>query len=467
MYKNSKAFTIVELLVVIVVIGILAAISIVAYNGVQQKAFDNAVLSDLDGVESEISRYASKNSGVYGSAVNWYSGDGLNANIQFTPTKGNVIDVVASFNDYCVRIYNSSAATYKTITTSAKRGSSPTACSNLSPSSQALANVPIVENGGVVTTLAGSTDGYADGTGSAARFSTRTNVAVDGNGAVYVADYYNNRIRKVSSAGEVTTLAGSTAGYADGTGVAAKFNTPCGIAIDSNGMVYVGDGAAGNSSRIRKITPAGEVTTLAGGAAGYADSTGSAAKFGTLCSLVVGSGGMIYAADGEHNSIRKITPAGEVTTLAGHNGYGYADGTGSAVKFATPNGVAVDGSGTVYVADSNNHKIRKITPAGEVTTLAGSTAGYADGTGSAAQFNFPLRVASSLNGTIYVSDHENYRIRKITPTGEVTTLAGSTAGYADGTGSAAQFNTTWGVAVDNFGTVYVGDSNNSRIRKIQ
>ena len=266
----------------------------------------------------------------------------------------------------------------------------------------------------------------------------------------------------------VTTLAGSgVAGYADGTGSAAQFNSPSGVAVDSAGTVYIADSY---NNSIRKITPAGVVTTLAGsGTYGFADGTGTAARFDHPFGVAVDSSGTVYITDSYNNSIRKITPAGVVTTLAGSGAYGFTDGTGSAAQFNSPSGVAVDSSGTVYVADQFNHRIRKITPAGVVTTLAGSgTAGFADGTGSAAQFNYPTGVAVDSAGTVYVADVNNQRIRKITPAGVVTTLAGSgVGGFADGTGGAAQFNLPQGVAVDSSGAVYVGDTNNNRIRKIQ
>ena len=319
-----------------------------------------------------------------------------------------------------------------------------------------------------VTTLAGSgTYGFTDGTGSAARFYVPFGVAVDSAGTVYVADANNNRIRKITPAGVVTTLAGSGAvGFADGTGTAAQFATPLGVAVDSAGTVYV----AGESNRIRKITPAGVVTTLAGsGTRGFADGTGDAAQFFYPHGVAVDPSGTVYVADTSNHRIRKITPAGVVTTLAGSGTAGFVNGTGTAAQFKYPYGVAVDSSGTVYVADAGNHRIRKITPAGVVTTLAGSgTAGFADKAGSAAQFDSPHGVAVDSSGTAYIGDYGNHRIRKITPAGVVTTLAGSgTGGFADGTGDAARFYYPHGVAVDSSGTAYIADGSNHRIRKIQ
>ena len=319
-----------------------------------------------------------------------------------------------------------------------------------------------------VTTLAGSgTAGSADGTGSDASFRNPYTVALDASGNVYVADRGNNMIRKISPAGVVTTLAGSaTAGSADGTGSTASFNNPYGVAVDASGNVYVADG---NNNMIRKITPAGMVTSLAGSTtAGSADGTGAAAAFNSPSGIAVDASGNVYVADASNHMIRKITPAGVVTTLAGSPTPGRADGTGAAASFYGPTGVAVDAGGNLYVAERYNHTIRKITPAGVVTTLAGSgTTGKADGTGSAASFRNPSALAVDAGGNLYVADSSNSMIRKITPAGMVTTLAGSgTAGRADGAGPAASFRSPLGVAVDTSGDLYVADTSNNMIRKI-
>uniref|UniRef100_UPI003743F19A hypothetical protein n=1 Tax=Psychroflexus aurantiacus TaxID=2709310 RepID=UPI003743F19A len=230
-------------------------------------------------------------------------------------------------------------------------------------------------------------------------------------------------------------MAGSTSGFADGTGRSAQFSKPYGVAVDASGTVYVADY---NNHRIRKTTPAGVVSTLAGSTQGFADGTGSSAQFSKPYGVAVDASGNVYVADFNNHRIRKTTPAGVVSTLAGSTS-GFADGTGSSAQFSKPYGVAVDASGNVYVADFNNHRIRKTTPAGVVSTLAGSTQGFADGTGSSAQFNYPIGVAVDASGTVYVADANNHRIRKITPAGAVSTLAGSTYGFADGTGISAQF----------------------------
>ena len=266
-----------------------------------------------------------------------------------------------------------------------------------------------------------------------------------------MADYSNSTIRRITPAGDVSTLAGpaGSTGSADGPRAAARFSSPQGVAVDTAGNVYVAD--TGNNT-IRKITPAGIVSTLAGlaGTPGSTDGTGSAARFDGPYGVAADTAGNVYVADISNSTIRKITPAGEVTTLAGLAGsFGSADGTGSAARFDFPASVAVDRAGTVYVADFSSSTIRKITPAGEVSTLAGLANNYGstDGPGSAARFLGPLGVAVDAAGNVYVADNNNHTIRKITPAGVVSTLAGlaEDPGSTDGAGSAARFSFPQGV----------------------
>ena len=263
----------------------------------------------------------------------------------------------------------------------------------------------------------------------------------------------------------VRTFAGSSSGYADGIGTSARFSSPHGMAVDAAGNIYVAD--AGNHC-IRKISPNGVSTTFAGSTnSGYADGIGANAQFNSPSGVAVDAWGNVYVADSDNHCIRKISPDGVSTTLAGSTNSGYADGTGTNAQFDNPTGVAVDAAGNVYVVDQNNHRIRQISPNGVVRTLAGGSPGYADGTGANAQFRNPSGVAVDAMGNVYVADFLNHRIRQVSPDGVVRTLAGSgSPGSVDGIGANAQFYNPIRVAVDASGNVYVADWFNNRIRKI-
>jgi sugar lactone lactonase YvrE len=305
----------------------------------------------------------------------------------------------------------------------------------------------------VVSTFAGNTFGSADGTGLAASFGYPNNMAIDATGNLYVADEFNGSVRKITPAGVVTT-------------VAKGFNHPAGVAIDANGTIYVGD--KGNNI-IRKISTTGVVSILAGsGSAGAANGTGTNATFDTPLGMTTDASGNVYVSDGNNNLIRKITPAGVVTTFAGNGTIGAVNGNSTTASFNAPFGLAMDASGTMYVADTYNNLIRKISATGVVTTLAGSgAAGATNGTGTGASFNQPRGVAVDASGNVYVADFGNSGlIRKITSAGVVTTLAGGVSGFADGVGTAARFAGVYDVVVDATGIIYVTDGGNNSIRKI-
>ncbi len=297
-------------------------------------------------------------------------------------------------------------------------------------------------------------------------------VARDGSGNLYVADASSNTLLKVTAAGVVTTLAGSSGavGSQDGAGTGALFNQPTGVAVDAAGNVYVAD--AGNAT-VRKITPDGVVTTLAGSptSRGNSDGAGSGALFSQPGGLAVDGAGTVYVTDAFNATIRKITADGTVSTLAGAAGSrGEADGNGPAARFNFPNGAAVDGAGSVYIADTYNATIRKISPDGTVATLAGSAGitGSVDGIGANALFNQPFGVAVDAAGNVYVADTGNSTIRRIAPGGAVATLAGvaGIAGLADGTGSRALFNQPRGLVIDGAGNLFVTDAGNAAIRRV-
>jgi sugar lactone lactonase YvrE len=325
-----------------------------------------------------------------------------------------------------------------------------------------------------LTTTEGSPGvrGSQDGSGTAAQFFAPAGVAVDMSRNLYVADSGNSTIREITPGGVVTTLAGTpmNSGYADGTGAAAQFSSHLGVAVDGSGNVFVADGF---NDVIRKITPGGVVTTyagMAGHSGGYADGPAASAQFDYPTGVAVDSGGNVYVADTDNAVIRKITPGGMVTTLAGNEAGegGSADGTGIAAQFSIPSGVAVDDAGNVYVADTGNDVIRVITPAGVVTTLAGAAGnqGTSDGTGLAARFNAPTGVAVDAGGNVFVADSGNSTIRRIAPGGVVTTLAGlpGISGDVDGIGPQARLGTPAGLAADGSGGVYVADSYTETIR---
>jgi PKD repeat protein len=323
---------------------------------------------------------------------------------------------------------------------------------------------------GAVTTLAGTAGrtSSVDGSATSARFEDPYSVAVDGSGNLYVADATDHSIRKVTSDGTVTTLAGKggSFGSTDGTGSAARFKAPLGIAADNAGNVYVAD--TGNST-LRKITATGVVTTVAGsaGAGGSTDGTGTAARFMSPYGVTVDGAGNVYVVESTA-AVRKVTATGVVTTLAGTNGTnGFTNGTGSAARFSVPFDIAVDGAGNLYVSDHGNHAVRMVTPTGVVTTLAGTgSGGKTDGTGTAASFKFPSGIAADSSGTVYLADTDNQVVRKITSAGVVTTIGGTgSTGSADGTGTSASFYNPKDVAVDSSGNLYIVDRGNHTIRK--
>lgn len=371
-----------------------------------------------------------------------------------------------------------------------------------------VANLPAGET---MRTYAGSPDGRfgsADGSALEARLFSPTGIARDIAGNLYVADAGNAVVRKVDqTTADVTTIAGTaSAGIADGPATMARFARPTGVAVDTEGNVFVADSY---SSTVRKISPSGVTSTLAGsgGEYGEVDGSGSDARFMLPKAVCVDGSGNVYVADTNNNAIRKITPAGAVTTLAHINSFGPDPFNPSQIP-AYPEGIVADQAGNIFVAGTASSAIFKVTPEGDVSTFAGmpGRTGLGNGSGTQARFNHPTGLSMDSTGNIFVADTLGGSIRKITPAGVVTTVAvgitrirgvavdaagnlyasatfdstirkiapdgtitilGGVSGdarFADGTGSAARFWNPNGLAVDSAGNLYVADANNNVIR---
>jgi sugar lactone lactonase YvrE len=330
-------------------------------------------------------------------------------------------------------------------------------------------------SGGVITTVAGNgTFGFSGDNGPAtgAQFTSPDGVAVDSAGNLYIEDSGNRRIRKVSN-GVITTVAGNgTPGFSgdNGPATSAQLNGPEGIAVDSAGNLYIGD--SGNY-RIRKVS-GGVITTVAGnGTEGYSGDNGPAtsAQLRWVRGVAVDSAGNLYIADSGNDRIRKVS-GGVITTVAGNGTYGYSgdNGPATSARLRSPTGVAVDSAGNLYIADQSNSRIRKISN-GVITTVAGSgTFGYSgdDGPATSAQLRFPTGVAVDSAGNIFIADSDNMRIRKVS-NGVITTVAGNgTFGHSgdNGPATSAQLAPPRGIAVDSAGNVFIADRDNFRIRKV-
>ena len=348
--------------------------------------------------------------------------------------------------------------------------SGPCSDSNACTAGDTCSNGKCVVGADLVSTLAGATDvaGYKDGTGSVARFSQVPSLATASDGSVWIGDTYNNNLRRVTTSGVVTTTAGSTAttaGTQDGAALSAGFHSPAGIVWGAGGTLYIADSL---NHKIRRIV-SGQVSTFAGtGTGGYVDGAAGIAQFSQPTAVGI-AGSTLYVADRGNNRIRAVAANGAVTTFAGTGAVGTQDGPAGSATFTLLSGLCVSPVGVVFVMDGN--AIRRISN-GVVDTLAGSaTAGYAEGTGAKAAFRTPVDCAVDASGNVLVADQGNHRIRKITAAGVVTTLIGGGVPDGGGTwtavdGTASTAILAWPRAVDVApnGVVWIGD--NAGLRRL-
>ncbi len=384
-------------------------------------------------------------------------GTSLNGIIgSWSPAINNLVTTLYTFTPYANQCSTNASMTIVVAPEASSFASVNATPKSICAGDSSLLNVVIQ---GKVSTLTGV------GSPSGIVFNTPYGVVTDLSGNIYVAEANAHRIRKITFDGNVSTFAGSgVQGSANGNGINATFNQPQGLAIDAAGNIYVAD--RGNN-KIRKITPWGDVSNLAGsGSVGSVNGTGASASFWQPIGVATDALGNVFVTDAGNHKIRKITPAGVVTNFAGFGNQGSANGIGTNATFNSPNGIAIDSAGNFFISDLGNHRIRKITPAGEVTTFAGQNQGNIDGLGIIAQFSYPTGICVDATGNVYVSEYGNKKIRRISPTGGVTTLAGGTQGNIDGIGAAARFNEPYGLTTDAIGNLYVADYANNRIRKI-
>jgi sugar lactone lactonase YvrE len=291
-------------------------------------------------------------------------------------------------------------------------------------------------------------------------FSDPFGVAVDKRGNLFVSDAgQSNRIREIHTDGKVETIAGSTEGFADGNAAQSRFNTPSGIVIDASGNLFVADTS---NNRVRKIDNDRKVTTLAGsGNAGFKDGIGSDADFDGPLGIAIDKRGVVIVADAYNDRIRKVNEDGLVTTIAGTGSPGFADGDPSTARFNTPSGVAVDDAGNIFVADTGNSAIRKITTQGEVSTVIRNRQ---EQDGNSLSLRHPVGIAITHDGFLFVT--HDHGVLKITPDGVASAYAGGAIGFSDGVGGGARFNGPAGIAIDREGHLIVADTHNYLIREI-
>lgn len=451
MQHKRAGFTIVELLIVIVVIAILAAIVIVSYNGISQRARQSSLVSDVSAA-AKIMANRHTNDGVYPSdSTTAHSGKPLPA------SEGISYTFHSTGTTFCITARSSHAGIDSYYVSNTRLSPIKGAC-------------PQDAGGAVDVAVGNGTVGAAPGTGTAATLAGPAGITAGPAGTLYFTDQQGSRIRQMTTSLVVTNIAGNgTPSSTEGIGTAATFNWPQAITAGPAGVLYVADT---NSHRIRRVPTDGTTTSLLAGStqgnAGAVGSSGTSILFNTPRGIVYNPvSNTIYVADSQNNQIKQLDTTGKLLAIYGNPTGAWADGSGATIRFNYPQGLAVGQDGTVYIADTRNNRIRTLNAAGVVETIAGSTAGNANGTGAAAQFNAPMALTVASDGTIYVADTDNNLIRKITPSRVVSTIAGSgAAGYQNGTGDEAQFSEPKGIALGSDGKLYVTDRANQRIRVI-
>ena len=339
---------------------------------------------------------------------------------------------------------------------------------------------PFCVYGQIITTIAGNATGGYTGDGGAAtvaELNQPQGVTIDGSGNVYIADIGNNVIRKVNTSGIINTIAGNgTAGYSGdgGPATAAELSSPECIALDGSGNMYIADF---ENNVIRKVNTAGIISTIAGnGSTGYSGDGGpaTAAELSQPGFVTIDGSGNMLIADVNNDVIRKVNTSGIISTVAGMvpGGYSGDGGPATAAQLNGPTNIAVDSNGNMYITDLGNHVIRKVTASGIISTIAGNgTQGYSGdgGPATSATLYYPWGIAVDGSGNVYFSDDHNYRVRKVNTSGIISTVAGNgTQGYSgdDGAATAAELNYLAGITIDSAGNLYIADAGNSRIRKV-